>query len=131
MDGFIKASALVLIVSILHQIVSRHNRETGSLLLVLGCCFVLMAAISYITPIFAFIEKLQSIGNLNDEMLEILLKCVGIGLVAEIAVLVCTDMGNASMGKTLQILANAVILWMSLPMLNGILDLIGKILGEV
>ncbi len=131
MDIFLKASGLVLIVSVLYQMVTGRNKEIGTLLLVLGCCVVLITAVSFIEPVFAFISKLQALGNLNMEMLEILLKCAGIGLVAEIAVLVCNDMGNASMGKTLQILASAVILWLSLPMLNSLLDLIGKILGEV
>jgi len=131
MDIFLKASALVLIVSVLYQVVSGRSKETGILLLALGCCFVLMTAITYIEPVFAFIRKLQVLGNLNTEMLEILLKSVGIGLLAEITVLICNDMGNAAMGKTLQILATAVILWLSLPMLNSLLELIGKILGEV
>ena len=131
MDIFIKATAVTLIVSLLYQMVSGRNKEIGTLLLVLGCCIILMTAISYIEPVFAFVEKLQTIGNLNNEMLVILLKSVGIGLLAEIAVLVCIDMGNASVAKTLQILATAVILWISLPMLNCLLDLIGKILGEV
>lgn len=131
MDIFLKASALVLIVSVLYQVVSGRSKETGILLLALGCCFVLMTAITYIEPVFAFIRKLQVLGNLNTEMLKILLKSVGIGLLAEITVLICNDMGNAAMGKTLQILATAVILWLSLPMLNSLLELIGKILGEV
>ena len=131
MDIFLKASALVLIVSVLYQVVSGRSKETGILLLALGCCFVLMTAITYIEPVFAFIRKLQVLGNLNTEMLEILLKSVGIGLLAEITVLICNDMGNAAMGKTLQILATAIILWLSLPMLNSLLELIGKILGEV
>ena len=131
MDGFIKASALVLIVSVLYQVVSGKNKEVGGLLVVIGCVSVLLLAISYMEPVFAFIRKLQSLGNLNTEMLVILLKSVGIGLLAEITVLVCNDMGNASMGKALHILATAVILWLSLPMLSSLLDLIGEILGEV
>ena len=131
MEIFIKASSLALIVSVLYQMVSPRSKEIGSLLAVLGCCAVLITAISFIQPIFAFVEKLQALGNLNTQMLQILLKSVGIGLVGEIVVLVCNDMGNASMGKTLQILATAVILWLSLPMFNSLLDLLGKILGEV
>lgn len=131
MDIFFKASALGLIVSVLYQMVSGRNKEIGTLLIVLGSCGILITAVSYIEPIFAFIGKLQDLGNLNHEMLEILLKTVGIGLLSEIAVLVCNDMGNASMGKTLQVLATAVILWLSLPMLNSLLDLIGNLLGEV
>lgn len=131
MNIFVKASALALIVSVLYQMVSGRNKEIGTLLLVLGSCVILITAVSYIEPIFAFIRKLQTLGKLNNEMLEILLKSVGIGLLAEISVLVCNDMGNASMGKTLQILATAAILWLSLPMLNSLLDLIGNLLGEV
>lgn len=131
MDIFVKASALALIVSVLYQMVSGRNKEIGVLLVVLGCAIVLFMAISYMEPVFAFIQKLQALGNLNMELLEILLKAVGIGLLAEICVLVCNDMGNSSMGKALQILAAAVILWLSLPMLSSLLDLIGEILGEV
>lgn len=131
MSIFVKASALALIVSVLYQMVSGRNKEIGTLLLVLGSCVILITAVSYIEPVFAFIRKLQTLGKLNNEMLEILLKSVGIGLLAEISVLVCNDMGNASMGKTLQILATAAILWLSLPMLNSLLDLIGNLLGEV
>lgn len=131
MDIFIKASSLALIVSVLYQMVSGRSKEIGTLLLILGSCVVLITAVSYIEPVFGFIRKLQSLGNLNNEMLEILLKSAGIGLLAEIAILVCNDMGNASMGKTLQILATAVILWLSLPMLNSLLDLLGNLLGEV
>lgn len=131
MSIFVKASALALIVSVLYQMVSGRNKEIGTLLLVLGSCVILITAVSYLEPVFAFIRKLQTLGKLNNEMLEILLKSVGIGLLAEISVLVCNDMGNASMGKTLQILATAAILWLSLPMLNSLLDLIGNLLGEV
>lgn len=131
MSIFVKASALALIVSVLYQMVSGRNKEIGTLLLVLGSCVILITAVSYIEQVFAFIRKLQTLGKLNNEMLEILLKSVGIGLLAEISVLVCNDMGNASMGKTLQILATAAILWLSLPMLNSLLDLIGNLLGEV
>ena len=131
MDIFIKASTLILTVTVLYQMVSGRNKEIGTLLLILGACIVFIAAMSYIEPVFVFIDRLQLLGNLNSEMLEILLKSAGIGLLSEIVVLICNDMGNASMGKTLQILATAVILWLSLPMLNSLLDLIGNLLGEV
>ena len=64
-------------------------------------------------------------------MLTILLKVVGTALIAEIVTLVCMDGGNASMGKALQFLAAAVILWLSLPMLTALLELIEEILGNL
>ena len=131
MGVVMKACALALIVSVLYQTVSGRNKEIAILLMVLGCAVVLGAAISYLEPVFAFIQKLQALGNVNSQMLEILLKSTGIGLLTEISILVCNDMGNASMGKTLQMLATVVILWLSLPMLNSLLELIGGIMGEL
>ena len=131
MDIFIKASTLTLVVCVLYQMVSGRNKEIGTLLIVLGCALILSMAVSYLQPIFAFIQRLQEIGSLNSELLSILLKSVGVGLLAEISILICNDMGNASMGKTLQILATAVILWISLPMFDSLLDLISGILGEL
>lgn len=64
-------------------------------------------------------------------MLGILLKAVGIGLVSEIAGLVCTDAGNGSLGKTLQMLGSAVILYLSLPIFTAMLELIREILREL
>jgi stage III sporulation protein AD len=131
MDIFLKASAFVLIVTILHQMVSGRNKEIGTLLVIAGCAVVLVVAVKCIEPVFAFISRLQELGHLNIEMLEILLKTVGIGFLAVVSVLVCNDMGSSSMGKTLQILATAVILWISLPLLESLLDLIGEILERV
>jgi hypothetical protein len=45
--------------------------------------------------------------------------------------MVCADAGNASLGKVLQILASAVILWLSLPVFTALIELIQKILGEL
>ena len=131
MEIFVKAIAFAFIVTILYQMVSGRNKEIGTLLVVAGCAAVWAVAIKYIEPVFAFINRLQELGKLNAQMLEILLKSVGIGLLAEISVLVCNDMGSSSIGKTVQILATAMILWVSLPLLESLLDLIGEILDNV
>ena len=131
MDVLMKACALALIVSVLYQAVSGRNKEFAILLVVLGCVGVLVTAILYMEPIFAFFQKLQVLGNVNSQMFEILLKSMGIGLLAEISTLICNDLGNASMGKALQMLATVVILWLSLPMLNSLLEMISGIIGEV
>ena len=73
------------------------------------CCMGAMIAISYLEPVLDFPRELETLGDLQVDMLGILLKAVGIGLVSEIAGLVCTDAGNGSLGKTLQMLGSAVI----------------------
>lgn len=131
MDIFIKAAAGIFIAVILGLALSKQGKDLSLLLTVAVCCMVVTAAVTYLQPVIDFLQRLQTIGQLHSDMFETLLKAVGIGLLAEIMSMICTDSGNASLGKTLEILATAVILWMSIPMLNALIELIDSILGAV
>ena len=76
-------------------------------------------------------ERLQDVGNLDSNVLKILLKSVGIGLIGEICGAICSDSGNGSLGKMLQLLSASVILWLSLPILEQVLDTITEILEGI
>jgi stage III sporulation protein AD len=76
-------------------------------------------------------QRLQKIGALNQELLNILLKIVGICFTAEIAGLICEDSGNGALGKALQFLASAVILYLSLPLLSKLLDIVEGMLDNL
>ena len=131
MDLFLKAAAAVLLAVILYLVVNNRSKELAILLTLTVCSMIVVAAGQFIHPVLVFAENLQSVGRLNSEYLSILLKVVGIGFLAEIAALVCADAGNATLGKVLQILASCVILWLSLPLLNGLIELVQDILGEI
>ncbi len=128
MDIFLKATAGVLIALILTLILSKQSKDFSLLLTVLVCVIVSVAAINYLSPVVEFFERLQSVGKLDPEFIKILMRAVGIGLLAEITGLICSDAGNAALGKTLQFLAGAVVLWMSVPLFTNIIDLIEEIL---
>ena len=95
------------------------------------CCMVLVAAIAFLKPVLEFMHQLESLGKLNSQMVQILFKVVGIGIVSEIAGMICSDAGNSSMGKALQLLSNAVILWLSIPVFQTLLELIQQIIGGI
>jgi stage III sporulation protein AD len=69
--------------------------------------------------------------KLNTDLLAVILKTVGIGLIGELAGLICSDAGNAALEKSIQILTTAVILWLSIPLFESLLDLVQAILGEL
>ncbi len=129
MDGFLQAAAGVLLAAILGLMLSKQWKEAAMLLTIAACCMVAAAAVSYLKPVVALLTQLQDQANLDPEFLRILLKVVGIGLIAEIAALICSDAGNASLGKVLQVLASAVILWLSIPLLTELMSLVSGILG--
>lgn len=131
MDTFWKAAAAVLLAVVLVPTVAKTEKDISMLLTMAVCCLVAAAAFSYLEPVLDLLWELKTLGDLSGEMLGILMKAVGIGLVAEIAGMICADAGNGSLGKTLQILASAAILYLSIPLFQAFLTLVQEILGQL
>ena len=130
-EVFLKVSAGVLITAILSLVISGRSKDISLLLSIFVCCISLLAAASYLKPVLDFAQKLIAVGNLNDEYLQILFKVVGIGLVSQVSGLICQDSGNLTLAKVLQIVTTTVILCICVPLLEEILMLIQRILGEL
>ena len=131
MTIFLQACAGVLLAVFLILTLGSHGKNMGNLLAMAICCMVAGIALGYLRPVMAFMKQLENLGNLNGELIRILLKIAGFGRLTEITSMVCSDAVNSSMGKTLQLLGNVVILWLSVPIFNMLLDLLQEILGEV
>lgn len=130
MEGFWQGAAAVLLAVILVLALGKQGKEAGLLLSLAVCCMLAVLAISYLEPVVALVQRLQDMTGLDSGMLQILLKAVGIGIIGEIASLICADSGNAALGKALQLLSAAVILWLSIPLIEALLELLQEMLGE-
>lgn len=131
MDTFIKTTAGILITLLLCLILSKQGKEFSLLLTVAACSMVAIIIVTFLKPVINFIKELEELGQLDNGMVKIILKSVGIGLLTEITGLICVDIGNASLGKVLQILASVVILWMSIPLFENLIELIKEILQSI
>ncbi len=128
MDIYFKTIAGVMVAVILCLVLNRQGSGFGILLSLLVCCLVTGLAVQFLVPIVDFFHSLESWIPLDNGLLEILLKVVSIGILGEIAGMICNDSGNAALGKTLQLLTTVLILWLSLPLLQSLLDLVKGIL---
>ncbi len=131
MSVFIKIVISILLTVIFCVVLAKQGRELSLLLSVAVCCTVGVAAFALLGPVIDFADKLQSSANLNAELCAVLLKCVGIGLLTQITVLICNDAGHAALGKILQITASIVILRLSIPLLENLIDIVDSILGNI
>lgn len=122
-----KAVAVALLAVVIVLILKSSEKGIAQLLSVLVCCIVICSALTYVEPVIEFIRSVRMLSGMDEQYLMILFKSVGISVTAEIASLLCDDSGNAAMGKTIQFLATAVILCLSLPLLTALLQLIGGI----
>ena len=126
---YLRAAAAVLIVLVLGQAISQ--KDISLVLSMLAAVMVGLMMLHYLEPVLKFLRELQQLGDLQGNMLEMLLKILGIGILTEITQMVCRDSGNTSLGQAMQLLGTAVILWLSLPIFDALLDIIQKILGEI
>lgn len=131
MEGFFQAAGAVLVTVVLSLTVSSQNKSFSALLSMGVCAMVLLLCGSYLENVTAFLSELEAIGNLSGEMVKILMKTALIGMITEIAALLCTDSGNASLAQSLRILSSGVILWLSIPVFRGLLELVQKILEGI
>lgn len=118
-----------MITAVLCLVLSKRDKDMAVVVSLVACCMMIYAALACLDRIVSFFYQLQRLANLDEQMLKILLKSVAVGVIAQIAELVCSDSGNAALGKTLQFLATSVILYLCLPLMNSLLDMIGKVLG--
>lgn len=130
MGTFFQVLAAVLVAAVLGVMLSRQAGELSVLLTLAAGCMVLWAALSFLQPVVEFWEELQRLGGLNQQWVTVLLKAAGIAIVGELASMVCTDAGNASLAKAVGVLTAAAMLWLAIPLLRGLLELVVDILGE-
>lgn len=131
MGIFLKIVIAILLTVVLCVVLAKQGREISLLLSVAVCCMVGIAAFAFLNPVIEFANKLLTMANLNSELYGILLKCVGIGLLTQITVLICNDAGHAALGKMLQITSSITILRLSIPLLQKLIDILESILGNL
>ena len=129
MENYFKATAAALITAVLCLIFAKQGKDMVALLTILACAMILSAAMGYLSQLLDFYRTLEDLIGLESDHFRILLKVVGIGMVGEISALICADAGNAALGKSLQIFGTILILCLSLPLFQGLMDLIASILG--
>lgn len=128
MDILWKAVAATLLCTVLGLTLGAQQRDFSLVLSVTVCCMVVWCAGVYIEPVLAFLRELEELTGLSTGVMTVLMKAVGIGLVTNLTEMICRDAGNGSLAKGLQTLGSSAILYLSLPLFRGVLDLIRELL---
>ena len=120
---------MVLVGVILALVVGRQSKDMSLLLTLAVCVMVCIAAMGFLEPVTELLRELRRLGNLDSEAMSIALKCAGIGLLSELVSLICADAAESAMGKAMELLSSAGILWLSLPLIRELLKLIEGVLS--
>ncbi len=131
MNVFLKSTGLALVTLILGLSIEKKEKDYASLLSLTACCILAATALTYLEPVWTLLWKMDAAAGLQDGILEVLLKASGIGLVTELAGMICADSGNGSLAKVLRILGGTVILNLSLPIMETLYSFIQEMLGSI
>ena len=131
MGAFLKAIAGCMIAVVLGTALSKQGKDIWLLLGIAVSCMVAVAAMSFFAPIVEYVENLKIISGIDNQMLAIVIKSAGVGLISEIAGLICTDSGWSGLAKTIQVLSVCVILYLSIPLMSELLEMVQKMVGQV
>ena len=74
------------------------------------------------------IKSISSKTNINNEFLVILIKITGIAILTEFAVSICKDVGESAIASKVDIGGKILIISLSIPIINALIDTIVKIL---
>lgn len=131
MEQLWKGIGICLLTCILIIITGKQNKDIALILSIAGTIAVSAISVSFLTPVIDYMRQLSQAASFSTAHLNVLMKATGVGLVAELAATVCSDSGNASLGNVIRLMSSAVILWLSVPVFQALMKLIGSILGEI
>ena len=131
MADYLRWTAAGLIGLILSLVISKQSKDMSLLLTLAVCVLVCLGALEFLEPVAELLRELRRLGGLDSEAVSILMKAALIGLLSELMSLICADVGEGALGKALQILSNAAVLWLSIPLLRQLITMVGEVLAEI
>lgn len=106
------------------------GRDSSVLLSMAVCAMGAAAALYFLEPVLELLREVDAAAASQGDTLSILFRAAGLALVGELAAMICTDAGNASLGRLLKMASCAGVLWVAIPLFRMVLDLLRSILGE-
>ena len=103
--------------------------------LIVGIALILLAGVLILTlvsdTLFGIIDMIKSIASkttINSNFLVILMKITGIAILTEFAVSICKDSGESAIASKVDIGGKVLIISLSIPIINALIDTVVKIL---
>ena len=118
------------IITALLALTLRGQRPEFAMLLSLGCgIFVLLALMGQMKEIITGLEKIMSGLSEQSDLTAIILKALGICIVAELGSQCCRDAGEAAIAAKVELVAKAALVLMSMPVFTSLRETAGELLS--
>ena len=124
----IKIIIIALIGAISAILLKQIKPEISILVIVATGILIILQVLDSASIIISTFENLSEITGINSELFKIILKIIGIGYLIEFSSSICTDSGLTSIATKIQFAGKVIILCISLPIINSLIEIITSIL---
>ena len=124
----IKIIGIAFIAVIIIVILKQYRPEFAIYASIIAGVLILTLASGTLSGIIDMINSISSKTNINSEFLVILIKITGIAILTEFAVSICKDAGESAIASKVDIGGKIIIISMSIPIINALIDTVVKIL---
>ncbi|MCL2599199.1 MAG: hypothetical protein FWD76_04750 [Firmicutes bacterium] len=104
--------------------------EMALLVGLLGGLVIIFLVIDKLTSVITVFTALTQNTGISSEFLSAIIKIVGLGLVVDFSAGVCEDVGNKGLSEKIVFGGKISILYVALPIITGLFELIGGLLAK-
>ncbi len=112
---------------ILATIIAQYKKEYSLLIVTATSILIVLAVVDKLMIYFGAINTILKEININMDYIQLIIKIVLISYICEFAVDICNDSGYKSVGNKIKLSAKIIILYLTLPILYSLIELIRSI----
>lgn len=123
-----KYAALAVVGAILCLLTRKEAATFGTLVSVSVVLILAAAVLTFLRPIMTFAQSLKELSGLGSGVMVPVVKALGIGFLTEIGKNICSDAGESAISGALGLLGGVAGIYVLLPLMESVLELIQRIL---
>ena len=109
-------------------IVKQYRPEFAVYISIASGILILLFVMDKLINIIALIKTFSDNSGINSSFLSVIFKITGIAFLTEFAVSVCKDSGESAIASKIEIGSKVIIIFLSIPIISNLLEVITKIL---
>lgn len=128
METVYRCAGVAVLGAILSLMTKKHSGEFGVLLSISVVLLIFTLMLGLLEPVLQFTESLQETAALGDGLLGPVIKTLAIGFLTETGKGIAEEAGEKTVGSVLAMAGSIGALYVLLPLLQGVLDLLETLL---
>ena len=128
MSDIMKVAAAAIVAAVCAVVVRRQAPEIGLVLAVCAGALIMLYCSGALTAVTVLMDKLVETGGLSGQVVEPVLKTVGVAIVTRLSADFCRDAKEGGLASAVELAGTVLALLAVLPLMTAVLELLEQLL---